>query len=132
MNKIIVIIFLGFFSNVLNAQTNYLCITEKSSGFNYSKSRKNWDSVQFNNRGKYVIKNSSTDWDVRKMGEQTSMLMTCTKSKPNTIVYCNSVAEHFTFNPVELKFSYYFAGGYSLPAVFPDPLVIEIGLCSPL
>ena len=131
MKKLIIVLLLTF-TKILYAQVSYLCISEKSTGFQYNKSRQNWEFVQFNNKEKYVIKNTSSTWDVRKMGDSNSLMLTCTKSKPNTIVDCTSVGEHFTFNPVGMKYIYYLSGGYAVPALFPDTPLIEIGVCSPI
>ena len=130
MKKLLIISLLTF-SNLVIAQTNFLCVAEKSTGFQFNKSKNDWESVKFIAESKFILKQTSSNLEVVKMGQALPPIQ-CPKLKPNSILDCSSRGEHFTFNPVGLKFTYYSSGGYAVPAIFPDSTIVEIGVCSPL
>ena len=57
------------------AQTSYLCIADKSTGFSFNKTTGEWNPTVFKTTNKYLIsKSTSKDmaWDVKNVGESVA------------------------------------------------------------
>jgi hypothetical protein len=55
MKKIFFTILVIFYSNTLNAQESYLCISEAIGGVAYDSSLNKWDGTKFSNNNHKII-----------------------------------------------------------------------------
>ena len=86
------------FSVAAGAQADaYLCVADKSTGFQFNKSTKTWESVNFDvGDSKYIVRPITPDdkvhrpgryaYGVWKLGENTPMIL-CKREYPSRIGY---------------------------------------------
>lgn len=132
--SIIVFLFLASISNAFG-QNSYLCIAEKSVGFDASKMYK---ETFFKSELKFLIKETKAgEWQVTQFGDEGLMFsqrecLAPIGRRPNLI--CQHAIHLFIFNPKSQKFSYVstfalssYGDGFS-----EDDPIMSIGKCSKL
>ena len=135
--SILILFFLLFASNAHAEQ--YLCIADKSVGFEFNKVKKSWDSANFSVEGhKYIIsksKDESTVYEVKTFGEKYSIAECMKDFTEKGFLDCESLIGTFQFNRENGRFIRINPWGY----IGVSPLYtyegdntpfIEIGICS--
>ena len=127
---------------------NYLCVADKASGFQFTKS--NWEVANFKTDNKYLIKYSGIErfpLQVSKVGDDIPVIFCKEGFNSGGFLHCNSggplamlgivVGENFTLNQKSLRFMRVVPRGYI--NVVPGNKIsdsksgtphIEIGKCS--
>lgn len=116
--------------NLSFAGESYLCVADKSTGFDFNKTSKEWYSTNFNTTNqKYIISKSiipSYTWDIKVLGGGTEAY--CKNDfNENGILICG-VAYEFRINIKKLRYLKSYLSGYYLNG--SDTPYIEIGKCS--
>jgi hypothetical protein len=115
---------------------SWLCVADKSTGFDYEKATKEWVHARFKADNKYVIKRAdgeSVKWEVTEIGEKYPIAK-CPEDFDSDNLICEDWV-YFRFNKGSLKFllaaNYgYFAKVEDDPAMQPDSVMVAIGRCS--
>jgi hypothetical protein len=137
-----------FFISISCQAENYLCVADKATGFQFSKS--NWEVANFKTDNKYLVKVSDLEnfpYQVSKIGNNIPVIMCRQSFNSGGFLHCDSggpldmlsinLGEHFSLNQKSLRFMRVVPRGYI--NVVPgnnisDPSsgtpYIEIGKCS--
>lgn len=143
MRKIVIASIVIAISCHATAETSFLCVTEKATGFKYNKNTDSWEQAAFKPETKYVVKKSSLkgySWEVMFLGD--SFTLTQCKEDFNSVgaLFCEGMTS-FRFNKNNGRFisSYMFgywtykksnsSGGKNEGGDTPS---LEIGRCSPM
>jgi hypothetical protein len=121
----------------------FLCVTEKSSGFSYNRVLKQWDSTVFKSSGKYIVsksKDSRYTFQVIKVGEKLPTSLCKKGFDEYGYLNCKYYVTDFFFNKFNLRFLLTYSHGYVnvLPSINEttdeksSTPYMEIGVCSPL
>jgi hypothetical protein len=132
MKKIFFTILVIFYSNTLNAQESYLCISEAIGGVAYDSSLNKWDGTKFsNNNHKIILKKKNGSWKYADFGNNFEE--SCDKMNEYGIFRCNMILGEFIFNSKSKRFIKTYTAGYLSGQDNNDntPYVM-IGTCSPL
>ncbi len=135
---------------VVGYADSYLCVADKASGFQFSKS--SWDVANFRTDNKYIIQASNIErfpLQVVRVGDKVPVIMCKQGINSGGFLHCDSggpldmlgivMGEHFTFNEKSLRFMRVVPRGYI--NVVPGNGIsesesrtphIEIGKCSQL
>lgn len=102
---------------------SYLCVADKSSGFQFSET--SWEAVSFIADNKYLIQASEIDrfpFHVIKVGDKTPVIMCKEGFNSGGFLHCASggpwdmlgiaLGEHFSFNVKSLRFMRVVPRGY--------------------
>jgi hypothetical protein len=120
----------------------YLCVTEKSSGFSFDARSGSWNSTTFRIEAKYLIARSREPgymFQVTKIGDTYSTANCKEGFNEPGYLFCYGVGGEFKFNKKNGRFLNVHSLGYFnvVPGVnnstdqSSDTPYIEIGKCSP-
>lgn len=130
----------------------YLCIVEHATGFRYSKTLKEWNSVVFKDDSKYLItpakdkkcwpdyplKTDKCEYLIKTFGENGSSIKCTDPINDAGFLRCLDFDKTFSFNNKNNRFLYSFTNGYTniiphfnqLTDEGSDTPFIEIGSCT--
>ena len=118
---------LVFTSLGASAET-FLCVTDKSTGFNQQGTE--WNEVTFTDNNKYILKYEDEKWLWTEIGNGLKDF--CKAKKRRDVFSCQTTKGHLVFNGKLLRFVFSYPGGYALEQFKNESTSIEIGRCSPL
>jgi hypothetical protein len=119
----------------------YICTTDKATGFFYEKNKKEWISTNFKSEDKFVIKqtkpikeNSFSTYEVTKFGDESPMYRCNYSSNDNPIIRCSLRTSFFPnifyYSKTTGQFQEY-VHGTLVTGQTSDTPYIAIGKCSP-
>ena len=143
ISLLLALVFLTGTSSAIAQNDSFLCVADKSVGFSFNKSTKEWESTNFKAEGKYVLSKPSDKakgWELKEFG--SSITDKCAGGfSENGFIYCKGWKD-FQMNNKSLRFQIVYAAGYVISeyldlddgqhaegSVTP---YLEIGKCSPL
>ena len=130
MKRFTILMLLLVSTNVFADNDTYLCIAEKSTGFNFSEQTKAWESLDFNVTDiKYILKNNNNTWEWKAFGSKDSLPTTCSYFNKYGIMNCTGMYE-VSFSRENLRFQQFFKLGY-VDNFKSNPNIV-IGRCSPI
>lgn len=146
---LIVFAFCTLQPEIVSAAEQYLCTTDKATGFSLNKTTREWDNATFKVDDKYIISKptasdtrfSNAPFVVRLIG-QSFLTAACWKGFDSSgLLYCSGVFEEFQFNRNNGRFIMASLSGYVNVGIdygyfkvtddTSDTPSIKIGKCSP-
>lgn len=141
MKTNVFLILLIIFNSKASATEQYLCAADKSSGFSFNKSTKEWTHTTFKANSKYVISesdNKNSAFVIREIGD--SMIIAWCKDSFNeaNFLFCDGLGGSFKLNRVNGRYISANLIGYvnvvpsanKITDETSDTPYIEIGKCS--
>ena len=112
------------------AQTSYLCVADKATGFYLNKSKNSWDATAFDTKdSKYLLYLKESKWEWKNFGEQFPF-GTCKQINENGDVRCDGFGT-VLFSPKNLRYLLTYLPGYVFEhAQKSDTPYMEIGKCT--
>jgi hypothetical protein len=114
-----ILTYVGLAADYAAAQTGYLCIVEKATGFTRDKGTNNWSSTDFKvEDSRYLLlkkSESETEYEFKEFGKSEYKVM-CSKNLDS--VKCDSALGNVSINLSSLRFQLYHPYGY----VHSDPI----------
>ena len=120
--------------------SQWLCVTDLSTGFHYDRATKNWREATFEPGGKFIITHSDTDgisYEVKRVGQDIAACFCPNDYDQNGYLYCSGFF-NFKFNKKNGRFIYTYPIGYVniLPDNKQSPtddksddVIVSIGKC---
>lgn len=137
--NIIILFFVLLTSSNAHAD-QYLCISEKATGFEFNKETKSWNTANFNVQGqKYIISKSKVEfieYEVKKFAEKYTIAECMRDFTEKGFLDCDGPIGTFKFNRENGRFLRINPWGYLGVSPFStnegdNSPFIEIGKCSP-
>ena len=120
----------------------FLCVAERSAGFNYQATTDSWNNANFRTDAKYIIaqsKDSYSAYEVKRVGDNIPSSLCAKGFNEAGFLFCSGIGGDLKFNRDNGRFLLAYTLGYYnvLPKLnkitdsTSDTPLIEIGKCSP-
>ncbi|KTD14766.1 hypothetical protein Lgra_0469 [Legionella gratiana] len=120
-----------FYSAFAIAETNYICLPLKATGFKFNKYLKSWEASIFNIRDqKMLLKKTIKGWQWLRIGDKSGK--NCGEINQYGYLFCSDTFGQLEFNMKSLRYVETYIRDYVNGDEDVDTPYIEIGSCSPI